>query len=411
MSVLKALVLAGGAPQIALIEELKRRNIFTILADYNENPVARKHADLFYQVSTLDVEAITKVAQKEQVDFLITVCTDQALLTVAYVSEQLDLPCYIDYQTALNVTNKSYMKKIFAENGIPSAKHVIMSEFDDERIKELSYPLMVKPVDCNSSKGVKKVYDYEELKKAFDEATLLSRTKAAVIEEFIDGVELSVDVYVEDGLAHVLSVSRLDKMDNVDKFIIYRSSCPAKEAGVIADNIHEVAQCIADAFVLKNTPMLIQMIVREGRIYVLEFSARTGGGEKYIVIKKMSGFDVIKAVVDLTLGIKPHVDECSRKRKYIVSEFVYCMPGEFQRLEGFEEAKRNGLISEYESYKWKGARFNTVESSGDRVAGYSIEAATQEELFGKHRTIMKMIKVIDSKGNDMMRRDHITDLV
>ena len=101
----------------------------------------------------------------------------------------------------------------------------------------------------------------------------------------------------------------------------------------------------------------------------------------------------------------------SRKRKYIVSEFVYCMPGEFQRLEGFEEAKRNGLISEYESYKWKGARFNTVESSGDRVAGYSIEAATQEELFGKHRTIMKMIKVIDSKGNDMMRRDHITDLV
>ncbi len=69
MSVLKALVLAGGAPQIALIEELKRRNIFTILADYNENPVARKHADLFYQVSTLDVEAITKVAQKEQVDF------------------------------------------------------------------------------------------------------------------------------------------------------------------------------------------------------------------------------------------------------------------------------------------------------------------------------------------------------
>ncbi|MBR2055083.1 MAG: hypothetical protein IJ968_09390 [Clostridia bacterium] len=53
----KALVLAGGFPQIALIEELKKRDVWTVLADWNENPVARKHADAFYQASTLDVEA------------------------------------------------------------------------------------------------------------------------------------------------------------------------------------------------------------------------------------------------------------------------------------------------------------------------------------------------------------------
>ena len=410
MKGLKALVLAGGAPQVALIEELKKRGIFTILADYNENPVARKHADLFYQVSTLDVEAVMKVAQKEQVDFLITVCTDQALLTVAYVSEQLGLPCYIDYQTALNVTNKSYMKKVFAENAIPSAKHVIMSALDEGTIKELRYPLIVKPVDCNSSKGVKKVGNYRELEKAFAEAVLLSRTKTAIIEEFIDGAELSVDVYVEDGTAHVLSVSKLDKMDTADKFIIYRSSCPAQEDEKIVDDIREVAQQIANAFSLENTPMLIQVIVSEGRIYVLEFSARTGGGEKYIVIRKVSGFDVIKAVVDLTLGIKPQVEKNSRKELYIVSEFVYCLPGEFQRLVGFEEAKRAGLISEYELYKWKGARFDIVESSGDRVAGYTIEATSREELYCKHEGVKKMIKVIDNKGNDMMRRDHIVEL-
>ena len=77
---MKALVLAGGLPQIALINELKKRGIVTVLADYFENPVAKEYADIFYRESTLDVEAITRVAKQEKVDFLITVCTDQALL-------------------------------------------------------------------------------------------------------------------------------------------------------------------------------------------------------------------------------------------------------------------------------------------------------------------------------------------
>ena len=115
---MKALVLAGGFPQIALIEELKRRGIFTLLADYYENPVAKPFADKFYRASTLDVDAIRGIAVSEKVDFIITACTDQALLTVARVSEELGLPCYIDYKTALNVTNKQYMKKVFQDRGI-----------------------------------------------------------------------------------------------------------------------------------------------------------------------------------------------------------------------------------------------------------------------------------------------------
>ena len=110
---MKALVLAGGFPQIALINEIKSRGIEVVLADYYAEPVAKKYADIFYQVSTLDVDGIREVAKKEKADFLITACTDQALLTVARVSEELGLPCYIDYKTALNVTNKAYMKEVF----------------------------------------------------------------------------------------------------------------------------------------------------------------------------------------------------------------------------------------------------------------------------------------------------------
>lgn len=406
----KALVLAGGFPQIALIEELKRQGYTVVLADYYSEPVAKKYADIFYQESTLDIDAITEIAKKEKVDFLITACTDQALLTVAKVSEDLGLPCYIDYQTALNVTNKSYMKHVFNENNISTAKHVVMAELDADKISDMNYPLIVKPVDCNSSKGVKRVENFEELENAFADAVRFSRTDTAIIEEFVEGVELSVDVYVEDGKANVLSVCKLDKIGEKDKFVIFRGWYPALEAEAVKEHIQQTAQQIADAFGLKNTPMLIQMMSDGKRVYVLEFSARTGGGVKYILIKKASGFDVIKAVVDLTRGEKPHLDENRPESKYMVNAFIYCKPGVFDHLEGFEELKQDGTMADYYVFKWKGAEFDTVGNSGDRVAGFTVQGDSIEELAEKYDRVNATVKVIGSNGEDIMRHDLLTPL-
>ena len=407
---MKALVLAGGFPQIDLLNELRDRGISTILADYYAEPVAKPYADKFYQVSTLDIEAITNVAKSENVDFLITVCTDQALLTVAKVSEDLSLPCYIDYQTGLNVTNKSYMKKVFAENAIPSAKHVIMETLDENQLAGMKYPLIVKPVDCNSSKGVVKVLCRNELINAFNKAVEYSRTKTAIVEEFVEGIELSVDVYVEQGKAHVLSVTNSDKIQDNQKFVIFRSKYPVVRSAVVNKKIAEASQRIADAFGIKNSPMLIQLIVRDEDIFILEFSARTGGGVKHKLIERICGFDVIKAVVDLTLGEIPHLEIKPPQNKYIVDEFIYCHPGIFEKLEGFDELVEDGTMSNYFLFKWSGAVFNTIENSGDRIAGFTIQADSIEDLKKKHCTVNRRIKAIDKNGADMIRHDLLTNI-
>jgi biotin carboxylase len=408
---MKALVLAGGYPQIALIGELKKRGYTVVLADWNENPVARPYADIYYRESTLDVDAIRRVAQTEQVDFLITACTDQALLTVAKVSQDLGLPCYIDYQTALNVTNKSYMKEMFRTHCIPTARFEVMAELDPERISWVEYPVIVKPVDCNSSKGVKKVACFEELEEAFRDAVAMSRTGTAIVEDYVSGEELSVDVYVEDGVAHILCVSNSEKIDADDKFVIFRCKYPAVASEEVLEEIQKTAQGIADAFGIRNAPMLIQVICDGKGIYVLEFSARTGGGVKFQLIKRVSGFDVIGAVVDLTMGQKPHVVLSEPENNYISNEFIYCTAGEFDHLEGFEELKQQGVLSEYFVFKWKGAQFdNRVENSGDRVGGFTIQADTLEELIQKHNLVANTIRVLDSCGNDMMRHDLLVPL-
>ena len=407
----KALVLAGGFPQIALIQELKDRGIYVVLADYNENPVAKQYASKYYQVSTLDVKAIRDVAVQEKVDYLITVCTDQALHTVAKVSEELGLPCYIDYQTALNVTNKQYMKKVFSENGIPTAKYTILDAFNEEAIREMHYPLIVKPVDCNSSKGVRRCDNLEELKVYFAEALDLSRTKTAIIEEFISGEEISVDVYVEDGKAQVLCISQSDKIADHDKFVIFRAIWPAPVSQNVVEQINVTAQKIAEAFKIQNSPMLIQFLTDGERVFGVEFSARTGGGVKYLLVKRSSGFDVIKAVVDLTLGDKPHIGRLTAEQNYMINDFIYCKPGVFDHLEGFDDLLKDGIIKDYYLFTWKGATFKTVKASGDRLAGYTVVGNTPEELIERHREARRRIRAISTEGDDMIRHDLLTDLI
>ena len=95
---MKIMVLAGGNDQIILIQHIRKRyeGAVIILADYLDNPVAKKYADYHIQISTLDKELVLEIAKKEGIERIFTACTDQALVTMAYVAEKMNFPfqCY-----------------------------------------------------------------------------------------------------------------------------------------------------------------------------------------------------------------------------------------------------------------------------------------------------------------------------
>lgn len=401
---MKALVLCGGLPQIALIKELRNRGIVSVLADMNEKAVAVPYADKFYPVSTLDIERLEDIAKSEKVDFIISVCADQMLLVAAQLSEKLNLPSYISFQTAKNVSNKEYMKKIFVEHGIPTSKYIVKADLLESDIKELKFPLIVKPVDAYSSRGVKRVENITELEAAFQNAVNISRTNTAIVEEYFGGEEISVDVYVEDGIAKILCTCNLDKIPEVDKFIICRGRCPATISEVTRKKIADIAQKIADAFQLINSPMLIQLKVEKDEVSVIEFCARTGGGTKFRLIPDVSGFDVVKAVVDLTLGQKPHVNDFEY-RGYIINEFLYCKPGVFDHMEGLQELYDEGIIQDFYQLKPQGYVFGDIVSSGDRVAYFSVHAESYQEALLRHKIAVGRIKAISTDSKDLLRHD------
>lgn len=407
---MKALVIAGGVPQIELLKQLKNRKIETVLADGSDKCVAKEYADKFVQIPIFDIEAVKELAVSEQVNFLITVCADQVLLVVAQVSEMLGLPCYIDYETAQNVSDKLKMKRIFLENGIPTSRYVEMTEYDPEQIREFHYPLVVKPVDAYSSRGVRKAYTEEELREYWKEAGEISRTGGVIVEEYCAGEEISVDAFIINGKAKILCVTNSDKILDDGRFVIYRGKYPVSATPEVLRQIEKIAQQITDAFGLVNAPLLIQMINDGKHVSVLEFCARTGGNTKYLLIKYSCGVDVISAAIDLSLGIAPTVEPYNTGNTYVVNDFIYCKPGIFDRLVGFEELQKQGVINEYHAIRARGHHAMGVRSSSDRIATYNVVAASKEEFNAKLDRIIKETRVENPEGEDIMRHDLLPQL-
>ena len=406
---MKILVLAGGFDQIALIQELKKRGHSVILADYYENPPAKPYADEHFQVSTLDENAILNLAKDREVQLITTACTDQALLTVARVSEKLKLPFYLDGATAEKVTNKSLMKTVLVENKIPTARSVIFrgeEEYRNFDMTGITYPVIVKPCDCNSSKGVVKVEGEVGFHKAVQNAFLLSRSKKVRVEDFMEGTEISVDAWNDGNNTTIVSISETRKMKVNDKlFTIYQSRYPVELSEIAQERIESIGNDICKAFDLRGCPLLIQAIVNGDSVKVIEFSARMGGGSKYKLIEYMSDINIMERYVDLVLGKGCAKLSPRRSTKSIELDYVYANNGTYKEIIGAKELTHLGEIQELFEYKTEGSEIKQKETSGDRIFGFLIEDDTEEALYKKRLHVIDSLDVIDVEGKSMIYRE------
>ena len=168
-----------------------------------------------------------------------------------------------------------------------------------------------------------------------------------IIEEFLAGRELSIDVYVENGKAIILDITESEKTSDKDKFIIFRTWHIVNISKKLKEKIFKTVQQIADSFGVRDAPMLVQMLTDGSNVYVIEFSVRTGGGVKHLSIQRKTGVDVIDDVIDLTLGYKPHIQLGVSQWKYMLDEYIYCHPGIYDHVEGLDELKRDEVILDY----------------------------------------------------------------
>lgn len=401
----KAIVLGGTFPHRHLIRRLKERGYHTILVDYYDNPIAKDVADEHIKASTLDKEAVLQIARENNVDLVITTCVDQANVTACYVAEKIGLPHPYSYKASLNVTDKTAMKRIMQDNNIPTSKFYTIESIEEFKDSALSYPIIVKPIDSNSSKGVRKIEKDEPKKIEYiAEALNLSRNGGALIEEFKVGQEVGVDCFIKDHKAHIIMTKDRRKIyhDTGSLQQIYGSMWPAKLTPEQINEFKSIAEKIADAFEIDNCPLMIQAIVTDDEINVIEFGARIGGGESFRIIQEMTGFDYIDQSINSFLGTEIDLTR-NDPNQMVADNYVYTTGGIFGEIRYNEGIERD--IMYQNSYRKKGAEIGSGISSNNRAGVFVVRGKNEDEIENKISRILSNMEIYDINDQPIMRRE------
>jgi len=401
-----AIILGGTYPHIELINNLKKRNYYTILIDFLNNPPAKEYANEHIIESILDKEQVLQIAKKRNANLVISTCIDQANLTACYVGEKLSLPKPYSYNTALNVTDKIRMKSIMMNNNIPTSKYLIVNDINDLNVGELDYPLIVKPSNSNSSKGVRRIDIENELETFIGEALRLSTNNESIVEEFIEGKEIGADCIIVNHEAKILITRERRKINNYDDPIqqIQGSFWPAKISESEEEELRKIVEGIAKVFNLDNTPFMIQTILKDGKFNVIEFAPRIGGGENYKIIDLHTGINIIDCAIDSFLNNKISISSNSSDKIY-ADIYLYASSCILGRVNGYEKLIEQGIIEYLNIYKQIGMKVGPEITSNNRIGAFLVKGKNINEVIYKINKAINSINVYDIDGNSVLRND------
>jgi biotin carboxylase len=205
------LILGASQMQMPAIQIGRELGWRVVVADVNPTAPGVALADEFEQVDLKDLSGMTEAARRQQssdgLDGVFTAGTDFSA-TVAWVSEHLGLPG-IPYKTALDASDKSRMRGVFTKAGLPSPKFVTIDSGIDPLtvLDALSLPLVIKPVDSMGARGVRRIDAASDLSQATEDALQHSRCGNAIIEQYINGPEFSLDAVVYEGHIHLCGIA------------------------------------------------------------------------------------------------------------------------------------------------------------------------------------------------------------
>lgn len=401
-----AIVLGGTHPHIALIGNLKARGYYVLLADYLESPPARSVADEHVRLSTLDREGVLALARQRKAALVIAACVDRANVTAAFVAERLGLPAPYSHAVAERIANKRTMKEGLARAGVPTpAFRLLGSPAEAERLT-MELPVVVKPLDCGGSKGVRKAGDRRALRLAAEEAFKVTSADEILVEEFCEGFEVSADCFVQDGEPRILMLRKkhIQCSDAAAVLSAYASVSPAAISPAARERIDRATRDIVRGFGLRTTPLLVQFIVDGDDARVIELAPRVGGGMNFRLVLLGTGIDIVDAAANACLG-RPSALATKAGGGFISANHVYTQAGRFGEVRNQDRLLEDGIVAEFYVHKSRGAPIGASLSSSDRVASFVVRAESAEELLRKTREAMQRLDVLDVDGRSILRRD------
>lgn len=308
----KIAIIGASYLQVPLIKKAKEMGYETHVFAWEAGDIGEKEADIFYPISIIEKELILDKCQKIGICGICSIASDIAMITVNYVAEKMGLVGNSS-DAVRKSTNKFAMRKAFEENKDPSAKAFLVDSINDLSSFKLQYPVIVKPTDRSGSRGITKITDVDMLKNAVDYAIKESFEKKALIEEFIEGKEYSVEFISYKGSHTFLALT--EKFTTGEPH--YIETGHLEPADVSQETIAKVVSIIThalDTLEIENGASHSEIkIDYDGNIRIIEIGGRMGGdciGSD--LVRYSTGYDYVRMVIDIACGKVPDFTKISK---------------------------------------------------------------------------------------------------
>lgn len=298
----RLLILGAFEHSKHLIYTAKKLGVYTIVTDYVKDAPAKKYADKSYDISTLDVDLLVDLCKKEKVDGVIAGYCDVNLSPYYNVCKIMGFPYYCDDKQLDITMNKKNFKNLCIKHGISVAKDI-----DEKLIKEcpeqITYPVIVKPADSYSSKGISVCHNAEMLPEALEKAMSVSTCKQIVVEEFIEAEDVYLYFTVQDGVVSLSAMA--DRLLNNEQYGSAPQPVgyffPSKYLDLYLNKIHSKVQSMVKETGLKNCSFFMQGFAKDNDIIFFEMGLRLSGGCGYIQIRNQNEIDQTEMYVNYAL--------------------------------------------------------------------------------------------------------------
>ncbi len=304
MEVKNILVLPGSYWQIQLVEKIKEMGHKVFVVNPFDNSPCFKYADGYLKADIFDLERVKEYIATNNIDAVMSDECDIAMPLVASLADNFGLTA-LSKEDAHLYTDKFAMRKFCKANGINYPKYKLCKTADDaiSFFNEIKRPIIIKPLDCNASKGVFKIETEEDILKHFDESMNFSRIEKSVLaERYVDGTEFTIDGIKTPKGHYTLAISEKQHFKhnvNIASDLVFTHN---------NDNFdYEKLKNTNDAFVLASNLKFgfthAEYKYEDGEFYLIEIAARGGGNMiSSVITQYMSGYDTYQYLINCHLN-------------------------------------------------------------------------------------------------------------
>ncbi|GAA3545600.1 ATP-grasp domain-containing protein [Nonomuraea rosea] len=302
---MKRLVVLGGSDgTISSFRAARRLGLGTICVDMRADAPGAREADEFLHLSTRDVEAVTAALRdRDDVVGLLAPGTDINLPSLVEVAGRLGLPCGLPPPALRASADKAYFREVCLRLGLGGPAYVSGSAAEVVRdAVRLTFPVIVKPVDSGSSRGITICAAPPELAAAAEAAALVSPSATVIAEELVTGEDLCGEAFLQDGKVALLGVS--DRVVAPPQVVAIGHDMAPRDPALSSEVTRQLELVCAEIG-YTDGPVNLDLFVTGEGIVLIEMGARIGGNGMGEALGLMYGVDTVQAAVQLAVGERP----------------------------------------------------------------------------------------------------------